>query len=153
MWGSNSQTARSWPEPKWDVQPTEPPRRPTINIFDGLLLSCFVSALSLQHHSQWIWSILSCIACQPAIQSLDWKGTQRSFYPEPHSPLSPTCLCKTDVHTVYLFIMFVQNRMLKTGSFCFSISWYSKTRADCFPPQWGVRPPGLRVRQPDLVRF
>ena len=23
--GSNSQTARSWPEPKWDAQPTEPP--------------------------------------------------------------------------------------------------------------------------------
>ena len=26
--GSNSRTARSWPEPKSDAQPTEPPRRP-----------------------------------------------------------------------------------------------------------------------------
>ena len=26
--GSNSQTTRSWPEPKSDAQPTEPPRRP-----------------------------------------------------------------------------------------------------------------------------
>ena len=26
--GSNSQTARSWPEPKSDAQPTEPSRRP-----------------------------------------------------------------------------------------------------------------------------
>ena len=29
MRGSNSQTVRSWPEPKSDAQPTEPPRRPT----------------------------------------------------------------------------------------------------------------------------
>ena len=28
MQGSNSQTARSWPEPKLDAQPTEPPRCP-----------------------------------------------------------------------------------------------------------------------------
>ena len=28
MWGSNSQTPRSWPELKSDAQPTEPPRRP-----------------------------------------------------------------------------------------------------------------------------
>ena len=28
-WGSNSQTARSCPEPKSDAQPTEPPRRPS----------------------------------------------------------------------------------------------------------------------------
>ena len=28
MQGSNSQTARSWPEPKSDAQPTEPPRCP-----------------------------------------------------------------------------------------------------------------------------
>ena len=27
-WGSNSQTARSWPEPKSDAQPTGPPRLP-----------------------------------------------------------------------------------------------------------------------------
>ena len=27
-WGSNSQTARSWPEPKSDAQLTEPPRHP-----------------------------------------------------------------------------------------------------------------------------
>ena len=27
-WGSNSRTARSWPEPKSDAQPTEPPRHP-----------------------------------------------------------------------------------------------------------------------------
>ena len=27
-WGSNSQTARSCPEPKSAAQPTEPPRRP-----------------------------------------------------------------------------------------------------------------------------
>ena len=26
--GSNSPAARSWPELKWDAQPTEPPRRP-----------------------------------------------------------------------------------------------------------------------------
>ena len=28
MWDSNSQTVRSWPEPKWVAQPTEPSRRP-----------------------------------------------------------------------------------------------------------------------------
>ena len=28
MRGSNSQTARSWPEPKSDTQPTQPPRHP-----------------------------------------------------------------------------------------------------------------------------
>ena len=34
MWGSNPQTARSWPEPKPDAQPTEPPRRPSNLIFN-----------------------------------------------------------------------------------------------------------------------
>ena len=29
-WGLNSQTARSWPEPKSDAQPTEPLRRPSM---------------------------------------------------------------------------------------------------------------------------
>ena len=33
--GSNSRTARSWPEPKSDAQPTEPPRRPYFHIFIG----------------------------------------------------------------------------------------------------------------------
>ena len=28
-WGSNPGTMRSWPEPKSDTQPTEPPRRPS----------------------------------------------------------------------------------------------------------------------------
>ena len=28
MWGLNSQTMRSWPEPKFVAQLTEPPRRP-----------------------------------------------------------------------------------------------------------------------------
>ena len=36
-WGSNSRTARSWPELKSDTQPTEPPRRPgkvvILNVF------------------------------------------------------------------------------------------------------------------------
>ena len=32
--GWNSQTTRSWPEPKWDAQQTEPPRRP----YWGLIL-------------------------------------------------------------------------------------------------------------------
>ena len=36
--GSNSQTVRSWPEPKSVAQPTEPPRRPS-HIF---LFACFV---------------------------------------------------------------------------------------------------------------
>ena len=31
MWGSNSWTQRSWPEPKSDAQPTEPPRCPILN--------------------------------------------------------------------------------------------------------------------------
>ena len=30
---SSSQTVRSWPEPKSDAQPTEPPRLPYLNIF------------------------------------------------------------------------------------------------------------------------
>ena len=31
--GSNSRTSRSWPEPKSDASPTEPPRRPTLLMF------------------------------------------------------------------------------------------------------------------------
>ena len=31
--GSNSRTMRSWPEPKSDAQPTEPPRRPKMFIY------------------------------------------------------------------------------------------------------------------------
>ena len=38
MWGSNSRTVRSCPEPKSDAQPTEPPRR-SIKILDFLLVS------------------------------------------------------------------------------------------------------------------
>ena len=32
--GSNSWTMRSWPEPKSDAQPTEPPRRPSFYLFN-----------------------------------------------------------------------------------------------------------------------
>ena len=32
-WGSNSPTVRSWPEPKSEAQPTEPPRRPNVYLF------------------------------------------------------------------------------------------------------------------------
>ena len=35
--GSNSQTARSPPEPKSDAQPTEPPRRPYFSFLVGSL--------------------------------------------------------------------------------------------------------------------
>ena len=36
--GSNTQTVRSWPEPKSDAQPTEPPRRPLAqNFCEGIL--------------------------------------------------------------------------------------------------------------------
>ena len=31
MWGLNPRTVRSWPEPKSDVSPTEPLRRPRKN--------------------------------------------------------------------------------------------------------------------------
>ena len=31
MWGSNPWTVRSWPEPKLDAQPTEPPKCPYIS--------------------------------------------------------------------------------------------------------------------------
>ena len=31
--GSNSRAVRSWPEPKSDAQPTEPPRRPSASVF------------------------------------------------------------------------------------------------------------------------
>ena len=41
-WGLNSETMRSWPEPKSDAQPTEPPRRPRI-----LLTSASASMLLL----------------------------------------------------------------------------------------------------------
>ena len=33
MWGLNSQTMRSWPEPNSDAQPTEPPRCPDLSGF------------------------------------------------------------------------------------------------------------------------
>ena len=32
--GSNSQTVRSWPGPKSDAQPTEPPRRPRLFLYE-----------------------------------------------------------------------------------------------------------------------
>ena len=35
-WGSNSWTMRSWPEPKWEAQLTEPPRCPAVCLsFNG----------------------------------------------------------------------------------------------------------------------
>ena len=44
--GSNPQTVRSWPEPKSNAQPTEPPRRPEID---------FTSDLSLNTLSRSLW--------------------------------------------------------------------------------------------------
>ena len=43
MWGLNSWAARSWPEPKSDAQPTEPPRNPIKNVLISILLFCFVN--------------------------------------------------------------------------------------------------------------
>ena len=46
--GSNSRTTRSWPEPKSDTQPTEPPRCPwsaviLIQIYSSLLFNSFTT--------------------------------------------------------------------------------------------------------------
>ena len=48
MRGSNSQTARSWPEPKSDAQPAEPPRCPKA----AIRIACAYIGVPV-HPSQW----------------------------------------------------------------------------------------------------
>ena len=50
-WASNSQNMRSWPEPKSDSQPTEPPRCPSsfiyiVNYFSVTSITCICDSFS-----------------------------------------------------------------------------------------------------------
>ena len=54
--GSNSWTARSWPKPKLDAQPTEPPRCPFQSHINSL---CVLSLLQLYfYHFRWSWHLI-----------------------------------------------------------------------------------------------
>ena len=53
-WGSNSQSTRSWPEPKSDAQPTEPPRRPVIEFISWQRAILSVFSIS-QYHQVTNW--------------------------------------------------------------------------------------------------
>ena len=50
-WGSNSWTARSWLEPKWDAQPPEPLRRPNKTVLNNSNLSLFSNRLEVTYFS------------------------------------------------------------------------------------------------------
>ena len=63
MWGSNSQTVRSWSEPKSDAQPTEPPRRPRIFVFD-CGASWLTSTLDIWQNKQAILFLIEIIILQ-----------------------------------------------------------------------------------------
>ena len=53
--GLNSQTVRSWPELKLDAQPTEPPRRPYLLLFNvGNVIVSIFQILETKHiHLHW----------------------------------------------------------------------------------------------------
>ena len=56
--GSNSRAVRSWPEPKSDAQPTEPPRRPKSVIFSTDCLLGEISDGKPSGTSVWIvWGV------------------------------------------------------------------------------------------------
>ena len=56
---SNSRTARSWPEPKSDAQPTEPPRRPW-----SLILNCMSCCSQMDIHV--LFCLRNCISTKEA---------------------------------------------------------------------------------------
>ena len=56
--GSNSRTVRSWPEPKSDTQPTEPPRRPRNTTFVMILYLETTCALANNYHRWPLSSIV-----------------------------------------------------------------------------------------------
>ena len=75
--GSNSPAVRSWPEPKSDAQPTEPPRCPIYLISmlkrDGLLF-----AVSLNFAGNFYRSLISCLSFLSTLStflSLIFPGT------------------------------------------------------------------------------
>ena len=43
MWGLNSRTVRSWPEPKSDAQPTKQPRHPKVYLLRDMF--CYPSVV------------------------------------------------------------------------------------------------------------
>ena len=55
MWGWNSQTMRSCPEPKSDAQPTEPPRCPFLFYFILFYFILFYFILFYERETEQVW--------------------------------------------------------------------------------------------------
>lgn len=80
----------------------------------GDLFDTFFCSLPAHHTISGLEGTLKIILARPPSSSL------------PQTPLQDWCACRLPLYCV-------QNRMLKTGSFCFDIGWYPKTiRAGCF---------------------
>ena len=91
MQGSNSQTERSWPEPKSDAQPTGPPRRPS-KVSDRFILFIFKNlvspgsqspnASSLNSHLEWLQKQRPNPSCVPAwLSGSPGEGYDRGVLP------------------------------------------------------------------------
>ena len=83
--GLNSRTARSWPEPKLDAQPTEPPRHPKNSFF--LMFIYFI--FETERDRAWtgegqrergrhrIWNRLQALSCQHRARRGAWTHGPR----------------------------------------------------------------------------
>ena len=97
IWGSNSQTVRSWPEPKLDAQLTEPPRRPSISFF--LIFNVYLCV----RETDRVWvgegqreretqNRKQAPGSEPSAQSSIWGSNSQMArpWPEPKSDAQPT---------------------------------------------------------------
>ena len=91
--GSNSQTVRSWPEPKSDTQPTEPPRHPYFICFLKFVCLFIYLKREAEREGERIPSRLFTVSTEPDVglelinyENVAWAKSSRHSTEPPRRP-------------------------------------------------------------------